>query len=138
MKSNSEKTTKTSKKKMEQNTSVLKEAPILEKTQPSNVVNTIKNESNLHEEDYSLKSAELDFNTEVYDEGDIASAIEMGFLAKALEAHKAKVAPEKHPDFDGVTCLDCGDDIPQVRLAMGRMRCVYCQEILEKKNKMRG
>ncbi len=138
MKSNNEKTTKTSTKKSTQSSSVVNESPKVENTKPSNVVPPIKKETTHYEEDYSLKSAELDFNTEVYDEGDIASAIEMGFLAKALEAHKAKVAPEKHPDFDGVTCLDCGDDIPQVRLSMGRMRCVYCQEILEKKNKMRG
>lgn len=87
---------------------------------------------------YSLKTAELSFDTEVYDEGDIASALELGFIAHALEMHKAKVAPETHPDFDGESCLDCGDDIPQARLVMGRIRCVHCQEILEKKNKLRG
>lgn len=87
---------------------------------------------------YSLKTAELDFDTEVYDEGDIASALELGFIAHALEMHKAKVAPETHPNFDGESCVDCGDDIPQIRLDMGRIRCVHCQETLEKKNKMRG
>lgn len=87
---------------------------------------------------YSLKTAELSFNTEVYDEGDIASALELGFIAHALEMHKAKVAPERHPDFDGESCLDCGDEIPKARLVMGRIRCVHCQEILEKKNKLRG
>ncbi len=87
---------------------------------------------------YSLRTAELDFDTEVYDEGDIASALELGFIAHALEMHKAKVAPETHPDFDGESCIDCGDTIPELRLSMGRIRCVHCQEILEKKNKLRG
>jgi RNA polymerase-binding transcription factor DksA len=87
---------------------------------------------------YSLRTAELSFDTEVYDEGDIASALELGFIAHALEMHKAKVAPETHPNFDGETCVDCGDDIPEVRLTMGKVRCVHCQELLEKKNKLRG
>lgn len=88
--------------------------------------------------DYNINDYELDFDNEVYDEVDIASALEMGFIAKALEAHKSKVAPETHPDFDGESCIDCGDDIPQVRLNMGKIRCVYCQEALEKKNKLHG
>ncbi len=92
----------------------------------------------IEDNSYSLKTAELDFDNEVYDEGDIASALELGFIAQALEAHKAKVAPESHPDFDGESCLDCGDTIPEVRLNMGKIRCVYCQEALEKKNKLHG
>lgn len=92
----------------------------------------------IEDDSYSLKTAELDFDNEVYDEGDIASALELGFIAQALEAHKAKVAPESHPDFDGESCLDCGDTIPEVRLKMGKIRCVYCQEALEKKNKLHG
>ncbi len=88
--------------------------------------------------DYNVNDYELDFDNEVYDEVDIASALEMGFIAKALEAHKSKVAPETHPDFDGESCIDCGDEIPQLRLNMGKIRCVYCQEALEKKNKLHG
>ncbi len=87
---------------------------------------------------YSLRTAELDFSTEVYDEAEIASALEIGFIAHALEMHKAKVAPEKHPDFDGEHCVDCEDEIPEVRLTMGKVRCVHCQEFLEKKGKLRG
>jgi RNA polymerase-binding transcription factor DksA len=86
---------------------------------------------------YSLRTAELDFSTEVYDEAEIASALEIGFIAHALEMHKAKVAPEKHPDFDGQHCVDCDDEIPELRLSMGRVRCVHCQEFLEKKSKLR-
>lgn len=87
---------------------------------------------------YGDNQVELDFGNEVYDEADIASALEMGFIAHALEAHKSKVAKETHPDFDGESCIDCGDEIPQLRLNMGRIRCVHCQEALERKNKLHG
>lgn len=80
---------------------------------------------------------EIDSN-DVYDDGDIASALERGFIAHALTLHKEKVAAEKHPDFDGESCLDCGAEIPELRLEMGRIRCVDCQTALELKNKMFG
>ncbi len=40
----------------------------------------IQNQSN---NDYDLNRIDLDFEHEVYDEADIASALEMGFIAKA-------------------------------------------------------
>lgn len=75
---------------------------------------------------------------DVYDEGDIASALEMGFIAKALAEHKSKVAPESHPDFDGEHCIDCDVGIHVVRLNMGKIRCVDCQSELELRNKLKG
>lgn len=30
-------------------------------------------------------------------------------------------------------CEDCGNEIPMARLQMGRIRCVYCQERLERR-----
>ena len=75
-------------------------------------------------------------NTEVYDEGDLASAYERGFIQDALNRHKEKLAPETHPDFDGETCIDCGAEIPALRLSMGRIRCVDCQSKLEKIKKL--
>lgn len=75
---------------------------------------------------------------DVYDEGDIASALERGFITQALNRHKEKVAAESHPDFDGESCLDCGTEIPELRLKMGRIRCVDCQAELERRNKMFG
>ena len=93
---------------------------------------------NIQNDEYSLRTVELDFSSEVYDEGDIASALEFDFIASALEKHKAKTTPEKHPDFNGKNCIDCGDEIPEERLKMGKIRCVYCQEILEKKEKLKG
>ena len=80
---------------------------------------------------------EIDYD-DVYDEADIASALEMGFIAKALADHKTKVAPESHPDFDGEHCIDCDAEIPEVRLNMGKIRCVDCQSELELRNKLKG
>ena len=78
----------------------------------------------------------LDINsTEVYDEAEIASALEQGFLAKALAKQQEKMAPETHPDFDGVHCIDCDTEIPPKRLEMKRIRCVDCQTFLEEKEK---
>ena len=75
------------------------------------------------------------YDTEVYDDGDIASAIEMDFIAKALENHKKNNLPETHPDFDGEHCIDCDVKIIKERLKLGKIRCVDCQEYLEKMNK---
>ena len=46
-----------------------------------------------------------------------------------------QTAPETHPDFDGRHCVDCGLEIPQQRLAMGRVRCVLCQRAIEYKRR---
>ncbi len=54
-------------------------------------------------------------------------------LAAALQ----HIKPQTHPDFDGVNCLDCSDPLPDIRLRMGRIRCVYCQELLEAKGRGR-
>lgn len=50
---------------------------------------------------------------------------------------RGKSGPESHPDFDGSTCLECSDPIPEERLRLGKIRCVFCQELLESK-KARG
>lgn len=79
-----------------------------------------------------------DAGSDVYDDADIASAFEMAITNRAIEETRAKAAPESHPDFDGESCLDCGDTIIPLRLSLGRIRCVVCQERLEKKSKMFG
>lgn len=64
-------------------------------------------------------------------------------MAEALEqaqrdasiARAAKLsAPEQHDEFDGVHCVECWEELPQARLAWGRIRCVHCQTQLEKLN----
>ena len=56
-------------------------------------------------------------------------------------AAQAKVqtlaAPEHDPDFDGIHCIDGGERIPKARLALGKIRCVRCQEIKEQQQKQK-
>jgi hypothetical protein len=48
------------------------------------------------------------------------------------------LAPQTHPDFDGVHCVDCEIEIPAKRLAWGRVRCTDCESILELKKRTVG
>lgn len=50
-----------------------------------------------------------------------------------IAAAASRVAPERHPLFDGENCIKCGNEIPAVRLAHGKIRCVTCQTVLEKR-----
>lgn len=50
--------------------------------------------------------------------------------ARARQAN----APQYHPDFDGEHCVACGEQIPIARLAMGKVRCVECQEREERRH----
>lgn len=63
-----------------------------------------------------------------------AAALTDGAIAAARRAN----APETHPDFDGETCVECGEDIPKERLALGKIRCIGCQSILELRQKQQG
>jgi RNA polymerase-binding transcription factor DksA len=71
-------------------------------------------------------------NTEVFDEVDLAQMHAQNELDSLLAAHKEKMKPETHPDFDGKHCVDCDVVIPKVRLSMGKVRCVDCQTKLER------
>ena len=66
---------------------------------------------------------------------DLAQRLEETARAEAeREAHVA-CAPQTHPNFDGVHCVeaDCGDEIPAGRLSLGRVRCRECQERIERR-----
>lgn len=65
------------------------------------------------------------------DENDRASNAEYTHTQDSLERVRALAKPEAHPDFDGKHCVDCGDVIPKARLALGKVRCVNCQERIE-------
>ena len=68
---------------------------------------------------------------------DIASEQEQIDRDAALQAIRDLAnTPEAHPDFDGETCVSCGDNIPPARLAMGRVRCVICQSRIEQQRRM--
>lgn len=79
---------------------------------------------------------EIEEHQRFADDSDRASSLEMQFNAeyadKAITAARKSNAPQTHPDFDGEHCLDCDTKIPEERLAMGRIRCVECQTLIEK------
>lgn len=66
---------------------------------------------------------------------DEASEVEQAHKDQAISNTVAKLKHEKHPLFDGVHCLECHDDMPEYRLSIGRIRCVYCQTKIESKRK---
>jgi RNA polymerase-binding transcription factor DksA len=66
---------------------------------------------------------------------DEASALAASLTEDAIAAARAAARPETHPDFDGETCVTCGDDIPTARLALKKVRCVACQTNIETRNK---
>ena len=65
------------------------------------------------------------------DIADIADAPIELHRAESERQARGKSGPESHPDFDGLHCVDCEDEVPVERLAMGKIRCVSCREILE-------
>lgn len=69
---------------------------------------------------------------------DDAQAVNELHQEVSLHNQSLKVAPEQHPDFDGVHCVDCEVELHVVRIQMGRVRCVDCQEWLDHAEKMRA
>lgn len=57
-------------------------------------------------------------------------------LAFALARAVGKSAPESHPDFDGVHCIECAEPIPAERLLLHRIYCVECQRVRERRRAM--
>ena len=72
------------------------------------------------------------------DLADIAAETVETCLADAERRARGKSAPEKHPDFDGLHCIeeDCGIEIPAARLNMGKVRCVDCQMLRERRERL--
>jgi RNA polymerase-binding transcription factor DksA len=60
---------------------------------------------------------------------DQAGQVEQMFRDEEVRVARALSAPETHPDYDGLHCVevDCGVEIPIVRRKLFRVRCVDCQ-----------
>jgi len=67
------------------------------------------------------------------DHADVAQEVIETCTADAERRARGKSAPESHPDFDGEHCVDCELDIPPARLLLGKVRCVFCQGLLERR-----
>lgn len=65
------------------------------------------------------------------DELEVASQQEALRTLSSVKDIQMKLAPQKHPDFDGEHCLECGADMPTQRLTDGRIRCTGCETALE-------
>lgn len=63
---------------------------------------------------------------------DVATAANVRYFAA-----KAKPEQVRNPDGTWPTteCVDCGEDIEDGRLEMGKVRCFRCQTIKERKEK---
>lgn len=72
------------------------------------------------------------------DELDRASVLQDQMNEQALAVVQANNKPETHPDFDGISCIECADELPPIRLKLRKVRCVTCQTILEAKRRMMG
>lgn len=73
------------------------------------------------------------------DQIDQAQQINEAHQAASVEAARQKNRPEQIQNPDGTWphthCVECEDEIPAGRLALGKVRCVHCQEFLEKHGK---
>lgn len=68
------------------------------------------------------------------DDLDHASDVEQAFREAALKAARAGEAIPK--DFDGENCYDCALEVHPARLALGKFRCIECQTLKEKADKL--
>lgn len=71
---------------------------------------------------------------------DKANEVAQMYADEGLRAVQLKNRPEQIQNEDGTwpitECVECDIDIPAVRLALGRVRCVHCQEEKEKKQRV--
>lgn len=66
---------------------------------------------------------------------DTASEREDQFREDAIQRVRSLLA-ETDPDFDGKNCMECGLVIPVARLRLQKIRCVNCQEAIERRSKL--
>lgn len=78
----------------------------------------------------------MEKNTDILDQAAYVTDL---MTERAIAAQREHSRPETHPDFDGLHCVedDCGIEIPEPRLQLGKVRCVDCQARLEKLAKQR-
>ena len=53
--------------------------------------------------------------------------------ASVAKSRERQCDKHEFKKWDKVTCFDCGEDMVQGRLDAGRVRCVDCQTIAERK-----
>lgn len=77
--------------------------------------------------------------TKYIEQIDQANQIMEEFTAAHIHRIQAKNKPEQAQNPDGswphTECVDCDDPIPEGRLALGKIRCIDCQELKERHEK---
>lgn len=63
---------------------------------------------------------------------ELADALAQAQRDNGIANSKRAMAPQRHPNFDGLHCVDCEVEIPAARLAMHRVRCTGCQAYIER------
>jgi len=73
------------------------------------------------------------------DPADIAGETIVVCIQEAVARVRGKSAPEHDAHFDGAHCVeeDCGVPLPRERLNMGKVRCVDCQVLAERRRALR-
>ncbi len=70
---------------------------------------------------------------------DTAANLTLASTATQVAHYSYLAAPEQIQNEDGTwpvtECVSCGDEIEEGRLALGKVRCLRCQELLEKKRR---
>lgn len=62
---------------------------------------------------------------------EVAQRYESNHISRQVERATKLCAPQTSPNFDGLHCIMCDEEIPKKRLDMGRIRCVDCQSQIE-------
>lgn len=85
---------------------------------------------------------EQDDNEHYADDLDRAARITDLANQEAIAARRRQAAPEQVKNSDGTwptaECEDCDEPIPEGRLELGKIRCITCQSIKERKEKGYG
>jgi RNA polymerase-binding transcription factor DksA len=64
---------------------------------------------------------------------EIAESLQAAAIDKRVEdARKRQCDEYRFREWDKETCFDCGNDMPKLRLDMGRVRCIFCQTKAER------
>jgi hypothetical protein len=71
------------------------------------------------------------------DDLDRASDLTLALNDSAIEEVRRAARPEQVVGPDGkwpqTTCEDCEERIPAARLKLGKIRCIHCQGVLERR-----